>query len=84
MAFAVTPDQERQLAAWEQVSRPWTTARRPGRSRRLLTEERVPATAALARYVGVEAYEAAGGTGDAGPLRGRARERRLARASGAS
>ena len=60
MAFAVTPDRERQLAAWEQVQAldyrptPWAV-------RRMLTEERVPASAALARYVGVEAYEAAGG-----------------------
>ena len=60
MAFAVTTDRERQLAAWEQVSAldyrptPWSV-------KRLLTEERVPASAALAQYVGVEAYEAAGG-----------------------
>ena len=60
MAFAVTSDRTRQLAVWEQVSaldyRPtaWQV-------KRLLTEERVPARAALARYVGVDAYEAAGG-----------------------
>ena len=60
MAFAVTTDLERQRAVWEQVSAlnyrptPWSV-------KRLLTEERVPASAALARYVGVEAYEAAGG-----------------------
>ncbi len=60
MAFAVTTDRERQLAVWEQVSaldyRP-----APWQVKRLLTEERVPARAALARYVGVDAYEAAGG-----------------------
>ena len=60
MAFAVTTDRERQLAVWEQVSaldyRP-----APWHVKRLLTEERVPARAALARYVGVDAYEAAGG-----------------------
>ena len=59
-AFAVTPDTERQLAAWERVS-----AQDYGPSawqvKRLLTEERVPGSAALARFVGVEAYEAAGG-----------------------
>ena len=60
MAFAVTTDRKRQLAASEQVSSlvyrptPWSV-------KRLLTEVRLPASAALARYVGVEAYEAAGG-----------------------
>ena len=60
MAFAVTTDLERQRAVWEQISaldyRPtaWQV-------KRMLTEERVPARAALARYVGVDAYEAAGG-----------------------
>ena len=29
--------------------------------KRLLTEERIPATSAMARFVGVDAYEAAGG-----------------------
>ncbi len=59
-AFAVTPDTERQLAVWEQVSaqdyRPtaWQV-------KRLLTDERVPGSSALARFVGAEAYEAAGG-----------------------
>ncbi len=59
-AFAVTADRERQLAVWEQVS-----AQDYGPSawqvKRLLTEERMPASAALARFVGVDAYEAAGG-----------------------
>ena len=60
MAFAVTTDLERQRAVWAQVSAlnyrptPWSV-------KRMLTEERVPASAALARYVGVDAYEAAGG-----------------------
>ena len=60
-AFAVTADRERQMAVWEQVSgqdyRPsaWQV-------KRLLTEERVPGASAVARFVGVEAYEAAGGT----------------------
>ena len=59
-AFAVTTDRERQMAVWEQVSgqgyRPtaWQV-------KRLLTEERVPGASAVARFVGVEAYEAAGG-----------------------
>lgn len=59
-AFAVTTDRERQLAAYEQVSgqgyriSAWQV-------RRLLTDERVPAGSDLARFVGVEDYEAAGG-----------------------
>ncbi len=59
-AFAVTTDQARQMAVWEQVS---AQGHPPSawQVRRLLTEERVPGTSALARFVGVEAYEAAGG-----------------------
>ncbi len=59
-AFAVTPDTERQIAVWEQLS---AQGYRPTawQVKRLLTEERVPGSAALARFVGVEAYEAAGG-----------------------
>ena len=60
MAFAVTTDHDRQRAVWERVSgqnyRPsaWQV-------KRMLTEERVPAGAPTARYVGVDVYEAAGG-----------------------
>ena len=59
-AFAVTTDRERQLAVWEQVS---AQGYRPSawQVKRLLTEERVPGATAVARFVGVEAYEAAGG-----------------------
>ncbi len=59
-AFAVTADRERQMAVWEQVS---GQAYRPSawQVKRLLTEERVPGASAIARFVGVEAYEAAGG-----------------------
>ena len=59
-AFAVTADRERQMAVWEQVS---GQGYRPsaGQVKRLLTEERVPGGAAIARFVGVDAYEAAGG-----------------------
>ena len=59
-AFAVTTDRERQTAVWEQVSAQGH-APSPWQVKRLLTEERVPGTAALARFVGAEAYEAAGG-----------------------
>ena len=60
MAFAVTTDQARQSAVWETVSQ---QGYRPGawQIKRLLTEDRVPATSAIARFVGIEAYEAAGG-----------------------
>ena len=60
MAFAVTTDHDRQRAVWDRVSgqnyRPaaWQV-------KRMLTEERVPAGAATARFVGVDVYEAAGG-----------------------
>ena len=59
-AFAVTADRDRQMAVWEQVS---GQAYRPSawQVKRLLTEERVPGASAVARFVGVEAYEAAGG-----------------------
>ena len=59
-AFAVTTDRERQMAAWEQVS---AQGYRPSawQVKRLLTEERIPGASAIARFVGVEAYEAAGG-----------------------
>ena len=60
MAFAVTTDQAHQTAVWETVSQ---QGYRPGawQIKRLLTEDRVAATSAIARFVGIEAYEAAGG-----------------------
>ena len=60
MAFAVTTDQAHQGAVWETVSQ---QGYRPGawQIRHLLTEDRVSATSAIARFVGIEAYEAAGG-----------------------
>ena len=60
MAFAVTTDQAHQTAVWETVSQ---QGYRPGvwQIKRLLTEDRVSATSAIARFVGIEAYEAAGG-----------------------
>ena len=59
-AFAVTTDRERQMAVWDQVA---GQGYRPSawQVKRLLTEERVPGATAIARFVGVEAYEAAGG-----------------------
>ncbi len=59
-AFAVTADRERQMAVWEQVV---GQGYRPSawQVKRLLTEEQVPGATAIARFVGIEAYEAAGG-----------------------
>ena len=56
MAFVVTTDHDRQRAVWEQVS---AQGYRPSawQVKRMLTEERVPAGAPMARFVGVEAYE---------------------------
>ncbi|MDE2976113.1 MAG: ParB N-terminal domain-containing protein [Acidobacteriota bacterium] len=59
-AFTVTTDHRRQMAVWEQVANqsyrpaPWEV-------KRLLTEKRIPANSAMARFVGIDAYEAAGG-----------------------
>lgn len=60
-AFTVTTDHARQMAVWEQVK---DQGYRPSgwQVRRLLTEERVSALSAVARFVGEEAYEAAGGS----------------------
>ena len=59
-AFAVTTDHDRQRAVFEQAT---SQGHRPTawQVKRLLTEERVPAGAAVARFVGVDAYETAGG-----------------------
>ena len=59
-AFSVTTDHDRQRAVWEQVS---GQGYRPSawQVKRMLTEERVPAGSPMARFVGVAAYEAAGG-----------------------
>ena len=59
-AFSVTTDHARQMAAWEQVA---GQGYRPSawQVKRLLTKERIPGTSAVARFVGVEPYEAAGG-----------------------
>ena len=60
MAFAVTTDHARQTAVWAAVGQ---QGYRPSawQIKRLLTEDRVLATSAIARFVGIEAYEAAGG-----------------------
>ena len=62
-SFAVTTDRARQIAVWEQVRQ---QGYRPSgwQIKRMLTEDRVPATSITARFVGVETYEAAGGVVD--------------------
>ena len=59
-AFAVTTDHARQMAVWEQVT---DQGYRPAawQVKRMLTEERIPANSAMARFVGIEDYQAAGG-----------------------
>jgi ParB family transcriptional regulator, chromosome partitioning protein len=59
MAFTVTNDHARQEQVWEQISRGHNTE--PYYIRRQLTEGAVRATDRRALFVGVEAYEAAGG-----------------------
>ena len=59
-AFSVTTDHDRQRTIWERVA---GQGYRPSawQVKRMLTEERVPAGSPMARFVGVDAYEAAGG-----------------------
>ena len=62
-AFAVTADTARQMAVYEEL-RAGRVRPSPWQVRRMLTEDRVPGASALARFVGVEAYAAAGGALD--------------------
>lgn len=59
MAFSITKDQARQEQVWETISRTQSTD--PYYIRRLLTETAIRASDRRAVYVGIEAYEAAGG-----------------------
>lgn len=59
MAFSITNDHVRQEQVWDTVLR--SHAQEPYYIRRLLTETTVRATDRRAAYVGIEAYEAAGG-----------------------
>ncbi len=59
MAFTVTADHARQEAVWEALSRSYS--REPYAIRRMLTEGAVKPTDKRALFVGIEAYEAAGG-----------------------
>ena len=59
MAFTVNPDHERQEQVWEAVQHSYN--RQPFHIRQLLTETTIPASDKRARFVGVDAYVAAGG-----------------------
>ena len=59
MAFTVNPDHARQLQVWEAIKNSWN--KEPYAIRRMLTETSVRASDRRAVFVGVDAYEAAGG-----------------------
>ncbi len=59
MAFTVNPDHGRQLQVWDAVKNSWN--KEPYSIRRMLTETSVRASDRRAVFVGVDAYEAAGG-----------------------
>jgi ParB family chromosome partitioning protein len=59
MAFTVNPDHARQVQVWEAVKNSWN--KEPYAIRRMLTETTVRASDRRAVFVGVGAYEVAGG-----------------------
>jgi ParB family chromosome partitioning protein len=59
MAFTVNPDHARQEQVWDAIKDSWS--KEPHQIRRLLTETTVRASDKRAQFVGIEAYEAAGG-----------------------
>lgn len=59
MAFTVSPDHARQEQVWEAIRDSWQ--KDPWQIKRMLTETTVRASDRRAIFVGVEAYEAAGG-----------------------
>lgn len=60
MAFTISGDQGRQNQVWDAIKNSWN--KEPYAIRRMLTETSVRATDRRAIFVGIEAYEAAGGT----------------------
>jgi len=60
MAFTVNPDHERQVQVWDVINSSWN--KEPYQVRRMLTETSVRASERRAVFVGIDAYEAAGGT----------------------
>ena len=59
MAFTVSDDHERQTQAWDAIKDAWS--KEPYQIRRMLTETTVRASDKRAAFLGIEAYEAAGG-----------------------
>jgi ParB family chromosome partitioning protein len=59
MAFTVSADHARQEQVWETISAGWQ--KEPWQIRRMLTETTVRASDKRALFVGIDAYEAAGG-----------------------
>jgi ParB family chromosome partitioning protein len=59
MAFTVNPNHVRQEQVWEAVQN--SHSRQPWHIRQLLTETTIPASDKRARFVGIDAYVAAGG-----------------------
>ncbi len=59
MAFAITDDTAQQLAVWSELEHSYSHA---GQVRRLLTDTRIVATSKYVRFIGVDAYTAAGGS----------------------
>ncbi len=59
MAFTVNPDHQRQVEVWESIKRSYN--REPYHIRRMLTEGAIRAGDKRVRFIGVDAYEAAGG-----------------------
>ena len=66
MAFTVTTDHDRQEQVWEAIQRSYS--KEPYQIRRVLTERTVRASDKRAVFVGLEAYEAAGGVVMRDPL----------------
>ena len=60
MAFTVSGDHARQQQVWDAIKDAWS--KEPYQIRRMLTETTVRASDKRAAFVGIEAYEAAGGT----------------------
>ncbi|MGD9845196.1 MAG: ParB/RepB/Spo0J family partition protein [Hyphomicrobiaceae bacterium] len=60
MAFSVSDDHARQEQVWEQIRNSWQ--KEPYHIRRMLTETTVRASEKRAAFVGIDVYEAAGGT----------------------
>jgi ParB family chromosome partitioning protein len=60
MAFTVSADHARQEQVWETIAGCWS--KEPYQIRRMLTEKTVRASDRRAMFVGLDAYEAAGGT----------------------